>query len=121
MSSSDSDARSPYPLSDTPLQLPSGTTVRLRNRVVFRGRHTTRLTIVIETPTAADAIAQLQEESREVAEVFRQFATTEQIAHLTVMVCRTQTCLEMREPSHEMFHFVRDGEAPWQPDLAATS
>src|SRR5690348_8883703 len=98
MTSSRPDAESPYPLSDAPLQLPSGTTVRLRNRVVFRGHQRARLTIVVETPTAAEEVTRLQEESRQIAEIFREFADAQQLERLTVVVCRTQACLEMREP-----------------------
>jgi hypothetical protein len=106
MTSSGSEASSPYPLSDAPFVLPSGTTVRLRNRIGFRGHHSQRLTIVIETPTPATAVAQLRKESRQLAEMLRQFADAARIDRLTVMICRTQACVEMREPSNEMFHFL---------------
>ncbi len=45
----------PYP-ANIPLTLSSGTVVRQRNVVVFRGHHINTLTITIESPTpAADA------------------------------------------------------------------
>jgi hypothetical protein len=93
----------------------------VRNRVVFHGHHSQRLTVVIETPTLATAVTQLREESRQLAEMLRHLADAARVDRLTVMICRTQACLELREPSHEMFHFAREGDAPWQTDLDQAS
>ena len=111
-----SDSTSAYPLSDTPLTLPSGVVVRVRNRVVFRGTHTTRLTIVIETPTPPTAVDRLADEARELADLLQRYAPVEGLDGITIMICRTRPCLEMRERSDEMFHFLPDGHGHWRPD-----
>lgn len=110
------DPAHPYPASDTPLTLPSGTVVRVRNVVVFHGRHARRLTIVIETPTERIASTRLADEARELAEMHQEFADSNQLDGVTVMVCRTQACLELREPTTEMFHFVRAAGGGWTSD-----
>jgi hypothetical protein len=110
------DPTYPYPANDSPLTLPSGTVVRQRNLVVFRGRHGSRLTITIETPTAAADAARVAAEAQEVATLLDTYAQTQGINRITVAVCRSRACLELREPAAEMFHFVRADDGAWQVD-----
>jgi hypothetical protein len=57
---------SPYPMNDIAVTLPSGTVVRIRNVVFFRGRSGSGLTIYIETPTPSTESERLALEAREV-------------------------------------------------------
>lgn len=102
---------------DSPLTLSNGRVLRQRNLVVFRGSHTVRLTIVIETPTLAADRSRLKEETREVANLYDEFARTEGVNGITVAVCRTQACSELRQLSRERFDFVRGRNGRWEPQL----
>jgi hypothetical protein len=110
------DPAHPFPLDDAPLTLPSGTTVRVRNLVVFQGRTKRQLTIMIETPTAATDTERLAREAKELANMHQQFAEMEHLDGITVAVCRTQACLETREVPSEMFRFVRGIDGHWTDD-----
>jgi len=114
-------AAHPYPANDRPLRLPSGTVVRQRNLVVFRGRNGTALTITIETPTAAVDSARVNQEAHEVAVLHDTYAQIEGINRITVAICRTQACLELREAAIEMFHFWRRQDGTWRADHAPAS
>ena len=104
------------PMNDTPLSLPSGTVVRVRNLVVFRGQQSSNLTLYIETPTpAADAIT-VRQEAAELVELHSEFAQRFGIRRALIGICRTQACLEMREIPAEMFHFVRDLDGSWRDE-----
>ena len=103
----------PYPQSDTPLILPSGTTVRVRNLIVFHGTHRRHLTIMIETPTPATARERNAREACELANMFREYAETKRLDGIRVAICRTQACLETRESASEMFQFIRDEDGAW--------
>jgi hypothetical protein len=106
----------PYPANDSPLTLPSGTTVRQRNFVVFRCPNASALTLTIETPTAATAAERVAREAQEVAMLHDEYAHTQGITRITVGVCRSQACLELREVPAEIFHFVRAGDGTWLLD-----
>lgn len=108
----------PYPANDSPLTLPSGTVVRQRNLVVFRGHNVSALTITIETPTPAADSVRVAREAQEVATLHDTFAQRQGISRITIAVCRSQACLELREPAAEMFHFVRTSDGSWQVDRA---
>jgi hypothetical protein len=101
-----------YPASDAPLTLSSGTVVRMRNLIVFGGNNTRRLTVVIQTPTPASEGARLAKEALELADLYRDYVP--QLNAITIAVCRTQACIEMREPSTEMFQFVRTVGGDWE-------
>ena len=106
----------PYPANDSPLSLPSGTVVRQRALVVFRGHDASTLTITIETPTAARDTGRVAHEAREVATLHDTFARSKGISRITVAVCRTRACFELREPALEMFNFARGRDGSWQAD-----
>ena len=106
----------PYPVNDSPLTLPSGTVVRQRNLVLFRGHNVTALTITIETPTPATDSVRVAREAQEVATLLDTFAQTQGISRIAIEVCRSQACLEFREPAAERFQFVRATDGTWQPD-----
>jgi hypothetical protein len=110
----------PYPANDSPLTLPSGTVVRQRNLVVFRGQNGTSLTIVIQTPTDRADSVRVAREAQEVAALHDAYARAQGIARISVAVCRSQSCLELREVANEMFHFVRAADGSWRrsPDKA---
>lgn len=63
MTAQRSDPRYPYPANDVPLQLLWGSVVRQRDVVIFRGQHTSSLTIVIETPSPASESARVAREA----------------------------------------------------------
>lgn len=111
-----SDPAHPFPLEDTPLTLASGTTVHVRNLVVFEGGAKRQLTIVIETPTAATDTKRLAREAKELANMHQQFAEMERLDSITVAICRTQACLETREAPSEVFRFVRAIDGYWTDD-----
>src|SRR3954470_11126239 len=77
---------SPYPANDSPVTLPSGTVVRVRNLVVFAE--------LVDLHGASGGLGPL--------------------AQVTVGVCRTQACLEMREKPGEMFFFVARPDGSWR-------
>jgi hypothetical protein len=102
---------SPYPQSDTPLTLPSGTVVLVRNLVVFDSRGRRGLTIYIETPTPSADSAKLAREARELVDMHNEFASRQSLTSIRVAICRTQACVEMRESPPETFIYDRvDGE-----------
>jgi len=103
----------PYPTMDAPLPLPSGTVVRTRNLVVLRGRNTTVLTVTIETPTPASDVARVASEAHEVAVLHNDFATMQGASTINVAICRTQACIELREPTDEFFLFERVAAGTW--------
>lgn len=104
----------PYPSNNSPLMLPSGTVVRQRNLVVFRGHNVSALTITIETPTPAADSVRVAREAREVATLRDTFALAQGIGRITIDVCRSRACVELREPAAETFHFVRGSDGVWQ-------
>jgi hypothetical protein len=111
-----SNLGSPYPANNTPLTLTSGTVLRQRDLVVFRGRHISSLTIVIETPAPASDSARVAQEAHEVANIHSEFAAAQRVSRIIVAVCRTQACLESRELPAEMFHFARSADGAWVSD-----
>jgi hypothetical protein len=112
-----------YPMNDITVTLATGTVVRIRNIVVFRSQNGSGLTVYIETPTPSTEPERLALEAKEVAGLQVKFPTTANLTSVSVAVCRTSGCLEMREKPQEMFLFVRksDGslEAAKQPSTAA--
>jgi hypothetical protein len=110
----------PYPANDSPLTLPSGTVVRQRNVVVFRGQTMTGLTITMQTPTASGDSARVAREAQEVAALHDTYARSQAISRITVAICRSQACLELREVPSEMFHFVRAADGTWIGEPAQT-
>jgi hypothetical protein len=108
---------SPYPANDAPMTLASGTVVRQRNIVVFRGRNgNSSLTITIETPTSATDSARVSEEAREVAGLLDEYTRRQGIDRISVAVCRSQACLELREVAKELFHFERAADGTWSAE-----
>ena len=105
-----------FPANDTPLTLPSGTVVRVRNLVVFRGHSGSTLTIMIETPSPAADSGRVAQEALELARLHDEFADKQAIGRIVVAVCRTQACLETRERPSEMFQFIRRTDRTWVPD-----
>ncbi|HEY4219176.1 MAG TPA: hypothetical protein VGM67_18665 [Gemmatimonadaceae bacterium] len=100
-------------MNDAPLTLPSGTVVRQRNIVVFRGRHAGHVRIVIETPTPAAESDHVGRDAHAVAVLHDTLASAHDIGCVIVDVCRTQACLELREPPLESFSFVRGPDGNW--------
>src|SRR4051812_34837856 len=66
---SQSPARSPYPLNDTPVTLASGTVVRVRNIVVFDGPSGKSLTLYIQSPAPATDSARLAGDARDLLDL----------------------------------------------------
>ena len=113
-----------YPTNDIAVTLTSGTVVRIRNIVVFRGQSGSSLSVYIETPTPRTEPERVALEAKEVASLQLKSPTIGNLSSVTVAVCRTRPCLEMRETPQEMFRFVRksDGslEAEKQPPATAS-
>jgi hypothetical protein len=116
-----------YPTNDIAVTLASGTVVRIRNIVVFRGPNGNELAVYIETPTPSTDSERVASEAKEIAGLQIKSSppsnlTTGELGSVSVAVCRTRGCLEMREKPQEMFLFVRksDGslEAEKQPSTA---
>jgi hypothetical protein len=112
-----------YPTNDIAVTLTSGTVVRIRNVVVFRGPIGNVLTVYIETPTPSTQSERVASEAKEVAGLQLKAPTIGSLTGVSVAVCRTSGCLQMREKPQEMFHFIRksDGslETEKQPSNAA--
>ena len=112
----------PYPANNTPITLASGTVVRQRNLVVFRGRNgNSSLTITIETPTSATDSNRVSQEAREVAALHDEYARAQRIDRISVAVCRSQACLELREIAKELFHFERGADGTWSAQRSRPS
>lgn len=105
---------SPYPTNDTPVTLPSGTVVRVRNLVVFAGQGGNALTLYIQSPTLPSDSARLAREAKELVDLHAVSGNLGTLARATVGVCRTQACLEMREMPSEMFFFVAQPDGSWR-------
>ena len=105
---------SPYPANDTPLTLPSGTVVRVRNLVVFAGSGGRALTLYIQSPTLPSDSARLAREAKELVDLHAASGSFGPLTRTTVGVCRTQACLEMREMPSEMFLFVAQPDGSWR-------
>lgn len=104
----------PQPMNDTPVTLSSGTVVRVRNIVVFVGPSGKSLTLYIETPTQAAESAQIERDAKELIGRYSESATSGPFVRAIVSVCRTQACLEMREPPSELFSFAKQPDGSWQ-------
>jgi hypothetical protein len=108
--------KNPFPMNDIAVILSSGTVVRIRNTVVFRRQNESRLTLYIETPTPSTEPASVALEAQEIARLQLKFAPRENPTSVSVGICRTQGCLEMREIPEEMFWFVRQPDGSWQAE-----
>jgi hypothetical protein len=110
-------------LIDIPDTLASGTVVRIRNIRIFRSQNSSALTVYIETPTPSTEPERLALEAKEVAGLQIKSLMTGNLTRVSVAVCRTIGCGQMREKPEELFLFVRksDGslEAEKQPSPTA--
>ena len=111
------------PMNNIAVTLTSGTVIRIRNVVVVRGPNGSGLAVYIETPTPSTEPERLALEAKEVAGLQLKSPMAGNLTSVSVAVCRTSGCLEMREKPQEMFSFVRksDGslEAEKQPSTTA--
>jgi len=112
----DGTPAAPYPTSDTPLPLPSGVIVRVRNLVIFRGTNIGGLTVIIETPTLPSDPERVAREASEVAELHSELVDSQGLQVLTVGICRTRACVEMREIPATQFRFVRTAARTWRAE-----
>jgi hypothetical protein len=95
------------PLNDIPVTLSSGTVVRIRNLAVFRSPNGADLTVYVETPTQSTDSARLASEAKELAGLQIRSPMIGTLTSVSVAVCRTHNCLEMREKPEETFSFIR--------------
>jgi hypothetical protein len=102
-------------MDDIAFTLSSGTVIRIRNIVVFRGPTGSRLNVFVQTPTPPTDRARVALEAKEIAGLKLASASTDSAGTVIVVVCRTQACLEMREMPPEIFLFVRQTDGSWQP------
>jgi hypothetical protein len=105
---------SPYPANDSPITLPSGTVVRVRNLVVFVGPRGKDLTLYIQSPTPASDSARVAREAKELVDLHAASGGLGQFVRAIVGICRTQACLEMREIPSEMFVFAAQPDGSWR-------
>jgi hypothetical protein len=107
----------PYPINDISVTLSSGTVVRIRDIVIFQSQNgSSGLTLYFQTPTPPTEVDRVASEAKEVAGFQVKSPTREKISTVSVGVCRTQACLEMRERPKEMFFFVRQPDGSWKPE-----
>lgn len=104
----------PQLMNDTPVTLSSGTVVRVRSIIVFVGPSGKSLTLYIETPTQAAESAQIERDAKELIGRYGESATSGPFVRAIVSVCRTQACLEMREPPSELFFFAKQPDGSWK-------
>ena len=97
----------PGRMNDIADTLHSGTVVRIRNMVVFRGQNGNALTVYIQTPTPATQPERLASEAKEIAGARLKGPMIGNLTSVSVAVCRTTDCLGMREKPEEMFSFIR--------------
>jgi len=107
----------PYPTTDLPIAVPPGVVVRVRDQVVFRGRNVSSLTLLVESPTPPGDTSRLAYQAAAVTDQYATFAATQSIDQISVGICRTQACIEMREPPKERFEFVRGTDGRWNRDV----
>ncbi len=105
-----------YPMNDIPVTLSTGTVVRIRDVVVVQSQNGSGLTLYIQTPTPPSEADRVASEAREVAGFQVKSPAWEKISTVSVAVCRTQACLEMREIPKEMFSFVRQPDGSWKSE-----
>jgi hypothetical protein len=106
----------PYPMNDTPVTLPSGTVVRVRNIVVFAGPSGNSLSLYIQSPTQPTDSARVAREAKELVELHGASTGRGPVTRATVGICRTQACLEMREAPSEMFFFHAEPDGSWRAE-----
>ncbi len=116
VASSPTAAQNPYPTTNSPITLASGTVVRVRDLVVFRGRTESSLTIYIETPTPAADTSRLAREAHELANLHTAFANGNAISRIAVAICRTTGCSALRERPTKTVSFVRVNDQAWVRD-----
>ena len=104
------------PGNDTPVTLPSGTVVRVRNIVVFIGPSGRSLTLYIESPTPATDSARVAREAKELIDLHGAASSLGPIVRAMVGICRTQGCLELREAPSEMFFFRPQPDGTWRAE-----
>jgi hypothetical protein len=68
---------------------------------------------VIESPTPAGERDRLEREAQEIATVYAPFAEAQAVDRITIAVCRTNACVELREASTERFDFARAANGTW--------
>jgi hypothetical protein len=113
----------PYPINDIAVALPLGTIVRVRNIVVFQGGKgsdsiqgvpVNALTLYIETPTPSTEPERLATEAQELLGLQEKLPAIKEATIASIGICRTRSCLEMRETPREMFDFVRAPNGSWE-------
>lgn len=110
----------PPSLESSRVELADGRVVDVRNRLVsVTAGRVTGLVLVIETATPASDRARVRRDAEEVANLVPLDWHVQQrgapIERLTVVVCRTPACVQMREATDERFVFGRDGAGGWVP------
>ena len=112
----------PYPMNDIAVALTSGTVVRVRNVVVFkggsgsgpiRGVPNNALTLYIETPTPPTEPERVATEAHELLGFQEKLTAIKDATTASIGICRTRLCLEMREIPKEMFIFERRANGSW--------
>jgi hypothetical protein len=105
---------------DIAVTLKSGTVVRIRNIAIFRGQTSSELVVYIETPTPSTETARLALEAKELAGLQVKGPMTGNLTSVSVAVCRTTTCLQMKEKPEELFVFVRNADGSLEAEKRAT-
>ena len=113
----------PYPTQRTPLTLPSGHVVVIRNLVVSTqaGQSGGAFSILYETTQPASEHAARQAEAVEVVELHRSWAEERDLDLMCAAICNTDAAAEMREMPEVVFFFKRGLDGRWMLDREADS
>ena len=111
MSGSMAEFSSAGPTMDRELGLPSGRTVRVRNRSVFSGNGGKRLQLMMQVEPAYDP-AIVPDQATELANLFDDFASQHGIDGIQVTVCASPNCLAFKERPLLLYTFRR-GSGRW--------
>jgi hypothetical protein len=110
-------------LNDIRVTLTSGTVVRIRNLAVFQSPELngSALTVYIETPTPSTEQQRLASEAKEIAALQIKSPALGNLTSVSVAVCRTIACVEMREKPEELFVFARKPDGSLGPSRLKAS
>lgn len=100
---------------DQSVELPSGRVVHVRNLVVFRGNSGSSLTIYAQTTTPAADSVRLAREAEQIVARYAEYSSAQRVDRVSVTICRTVACVELRERSDERFEFERGADSAWHP------
>lgn len=103
----------PYPAMDLPMTLSSGHVWRVRNLVVLVSGGRKALTIFVETGDAVRDSATMLFDASALVREHPELQAGESLDRITVAVCRTEACIELRERPSDLWLFERLPAGGW--------